>query len=128
MIAEAGGRNQPPSGNGSGWSAEELQRFQECRHQGDLFNETPRRLLDATPWIVHLIDRCQDPAYMTVIDSASSTGSSLRCRRATARGGKKNRRRRSRATFEIPFAANRVPMIFVGNQGGHATTPHRSPS
>jgi hypothetical protein len=34
----------------------------------------------------------------------------------------------TRNLFEIPFAANRAPMIFVGNQGGRATTPHRSPS
>lgn len=42
-----------------GWSADELQRFEEYRRQGDLFSETPPRLLDAPVWIVHLVYRCQ---------------------------------------------------------------------
>jgi hypothetical protein len=99
-----------------GWSAEELQRFEAYRHQGNLFNETPPRLLDAPPWIVHLIYRCRDPAcdgHRQRIIDWELTALQARYR---ARGEHELKTAVTRNFFEIPFAAGRSPMIFVGNQ------------
>jgi hypothetical protein len=99
-----------------GWNAEELQRFEAYRHQGNLFNETPPRLLDAPPWIVHLIYRCRDPAcdgHRQRIIDWELTALSARYR---TRGEDELKPALTRNFFEILFAANRAPMIFVGNQ------------
>lgn len=97
-----------------GWSADERQRFDDYRSQGDLFNETPPRLLDPPPWIVHLSYRCQAAKCgghrqriidweLTALQSRSRPEAELRA--AVTRN-----------FFEIPFASKRSPLIFVGNQ------------
>lgn len=99
-----------------GWTAGELHRFEEYRRQGDLFNETPPQLLDAPRWIVHLVYRCQDPAcdqHRQRIIDWELTALQARYRR---RGEDELKAAVTRNFLEIPFAADRSPMIFVGNQ------------
>jgi hypothetical protein len=99
-----------------GWSAEELQRFEEYRRQGDLFNETPPQLLDAPPWIVHLVYRCEEPGcerHRQRIIDWELTALQARYR---ARGEAELKAAVTRNFLDVPFAANRSSMIFVGNQ------------
>jgi hypothetical protein len=99
-----------------GWSADELARFDEYRLQGDLFRETPPRLLDTPPWTVHLIYRCQADNCgrheQRIIDRAL-TALQFRYRNRPEEDLKAAVRRNF---FEIPFASDRAAMIFVGNQ------------
>jgi hypothetical protein len=99
-----------------GWNAVELQRFAAYRQQGDLFNETPPRLLDAPPWIVHLHYRCTSPVCeghrqriidweLTALQSRYRSRSTPELKAAVERN-----------FFQIPFDAKRSPLIFVGNQ------------
>ncbi len=99
-----------------GWSTDELQRFDEYRQQGDLFNETPPRLLDAPSWVVHLVYRCQGPecsGHRQRIIDWELTALQARYR---ARSEEELKAAVTRNFFEIPFAAGRSPLIFVGNQ------------
>lgn len=99
-----------------GWSLDELDRFESYRRQGDLFNETPPRLLDPPSWIVHLIYRCQDPVcagHRQRIIDWELTALQARYRSRTE---EELRAAVTRNFFEIPFAVGRVPLIFVGNQ------------
>jgi hypothetical protein len=99
-----------------GWSAEELARFAEYRRQGDLFNETPPRLLDPPLWIVHLNYRCEAPQCdghrQRIIDWELSA---LQARYRN-RSEDELKAAVTRNFFEIPFASSRAPLIFVGNQ------------
>lgn len=99
-----------------GWSADELQRFESYRQQGDLFNETPPRLLDPPLWIVHMVYRCENRACdghrQRIIDWELTA---LQARYRT-RPEEELKAAVTRNFFEIPFAAGRSPLIFVGNQ------------
>jgi hypothetical protein len=99
-----------------GWSRDELQRFDDYRSQGDLFNETPPRLLDAPPWIVHLNYRCQRATCgghrQRIIDwELTALQGRYRNRAET-----ELKTAVTRNFLEIPFANTRSPLIFVGNQ------------
>jgi hypothetical protein len=99
-----------------GWSTQELERFEAYRRQGDLFNETPPRLLDAPLCIVHLRYRCEEAGcegHRQRIIDWELTALQARYR---ARGEDALKAAVTRNLLEIPFAANRSPMIFVGNQ------------
>jgi hypothetical protein len=100
----------------AGWSAHELERFQEYRQQGDLFAETPPRLLDAPPWIVHLVYRCEARRCarheQRIIDWELTA---LQARYRT-RPAPELKAAVTRNFLEIPFGPGRDPMIFVGNQ------------
>jgi hypothetical protein len=86
-----------------GWSAPELERFEEYRRQGDLFIETPPRLLEPPPWIVHLLYRCQhEPCQghrQRIIDW-ELTALQARYRR---RSEEKLKAAVTRNFFEVPF-------------------------
>ena len=99
-----------------GWSANELQRFQDYRQQGDLFQETPPRLLDPPPWTVHLVYRCQAQTCdgheqriidweLTALQARYRNRSEFELKAAVTHN-----------FFEVPFGPGRAPMIFVGNQ------------
>lgn len=99
-----------------GWSADELRRFEEYRQQGDLFNETPPRLLDAPLWIVRLVYHCQDVScggHQQRIIDWELTALQARYR---ARPENELKAAAMRNFFQIPFAVGRSPLIFVGNQ------------
>jgi hypothetical protein len=99
-----------------GWTADEMKRFEDYRQQGDLFAETPPQLLDAPAWIVHLVYRCQAPGCdrhrQRIIDWELTALQS----RFRSRGEDELKAAVTRNFLEIPFAANRSPLIFVGNQ------------
>ena len=99
-----------------GWSPDELRRFEEYRQQGDLFSETPPQLLDAPPWIVHLVYRCRDArcaGHQQRIIDWELTALQARYR---ARSEEELKGAVRHNFFEIPFASGRSPLIFVGNQ------------
>lgn len=99
-----------------GWSADELQRFDDYRSQGDLFNETPPRLLDAPPWIVHVNYQCHTATCgghrQRIIDWELTALQS----RYRSRPEAELKAAVTQKFFEIPFASKRSPLIFVGNQ------------
>lgn len=99
-----------------GWSTDELQRFEEYRRQGDLFNETPPRLLDAPQWFVHLAYRCHDAkcgGHRQRIIDWELTALQARYRTRTE---DELKAAVTRKFLDIPFSSKRSPMIFVGNQ------------
>lgn len=99
-----------------GWTSQELQRFDEYRQQGDLFREAPPRLLDPPPWIVRLIYRCQTPGCdrheQRIIDWELTALQSRYRRNSEA----EQKAAITHNFLEQPFAPNRAPLIFVGNQ------------
>lgn len=111
--AEASGLEFTPH---PGWTTDQLARFDEYRQQGDLFQEAPPRLLDAPPYIVHLLYRCDAPACgghrQRIIDWE------LTALQARYRGRTDGELRAAvtRNFLEVPFAGTRSPLIFVGNQ------------
>lgn len=99
-----------------GWKPDELARFEAYRRQGDLFQEMPPRLLDAPPLKVFLRYRCTREGCeghdQRILDW-EMTGLQARFRReprTTLTAAI------TRNFLEIPFAADRAPLIFVGNQ------------
>jgi hypothetical protein len=99
-----------------GWSASELQRFEQYRSQGDLFRESPPRLLDPPQFIVHLRYRCAmsecDGHAQRIIDWELTALQ----QRYRSRGEVQLKQVILRNFFRIPFGADRTPLIFVGNQ------------
>lgn len=99
-----------------GWTAEETKRFDDYRQQGDLFTETPPKLLEAPPFIVHIVYRCEAPGCdrhrQRIIDWELTALQS----RYRSRDEDELKAAVTRNFLEIPFAANRSPLIFVGNQ------------
>lgn len=98
-----------------GWSAEELARFEVYRRQGDLFREVSPSLLSAPALIVHLRYRCAAPGctghVQRIIDwELTALQHRYRQRPDDLRAAI------ARNFLKIPFATDRAPMIFVGNQ------------
>jgi hypothetical protein len=99
-----------------GWSAEQLNRFNAYRNQGDLFQETPPTLLDAPSFIVHLDYSCEAPAcgrHLQKIIDWELTALQFRYRR---RPDADLKAAVIRNFLEIPFSQERRPMLLVGNQ------------
>ena len=99
-----------------GWTASELERFEQYRRQGDLFRESPPQLLDPPQLVVHLKYKCT---------SADCDGHAQRImdweltalqRRFRTRDESDLRRAITQKFFQIPFGSERAPLIFVGNQ------------
>ena len=99
-----------------GWSRDQLRKFEVYRSQGTLFDEIPKPLLRPPRFRVRLRYRCEEPSCaghaQTIIDweltalqahHRYSSDAEL-CAAITHR------------FFEIPFAAKKDPLLFVGNQ------------
>jgi hypothetical protein len=99
-----------------GWSKEELARFDAYRNQGDLFREAPPTLLDAPRLVVHMEYRCQEQGcagHLQKIIDWELTALQLRFQRKSSAELKAAI---TRNFLDIPFADDRNPMVFVGNQ------------
>lgn len=99
-----------------GWTDEQLARFDEYRNQGDLFRETPPRLLDPPRLIVQLSYHCTAEGcrgHVQRIIDWELTALQLRYR------GRSDSELEAAITsnfFAVPFGSERAPMLFVGNQ------------
>jgi hypothetical protein len=99
-----------------GWTAEQISRFAQYKSQGDLFQDVPPRLLDPPRLIVHLAYRCEEWRCLghrqRIIDLE------LTALQAKYRGRSDDELKAAikRNFLEIPFANDRAPMVFVGNQ------------
>ena len=99
-----------------GWSARQLEQFDAYKNQGDLFRETPARVLEAPRWIVHLRYECESEnchGHSQRIIDWELTALQARFRNRSDADLMTAVRRNF---FEIPFAADRAPLILVGNQ------------
>jgi hypothetical protein len=99
-----------------GWTAEQLQRFEDYRNQGDLFSEVPPRMLDAPRFVVSLKYRCEAQACgghdQRIIDWELNA-LQFRCRDLP---DDELRASIVDKFFGNPFAEHKSPLIFVGNQ------------
>jgi hypothetical protein len=94
-----------------GWTPEQLGRFDEYRNQGDLFRETPPRLLDPPRLVVQLSYHCETEdcnGHIQRIIDWELTALQLRYR------GQSDSELKSAITnnfLAIPFGPGRAPMI-----------------
>lgn len=99
-----------------GWTKDQLDRFEHYRNQGDLFRESPPRLLDPPRLQVKLNFQCQEPyckGHAPGIIDWELTALQHRYQGRTD-GELKDAIRTN--FYEKPFAPDRLPLIFVGNQ------------
>jgi hypothetical protein len=100
----------------AGWTPEQLARFDEYKNQGDLFRETPPRLLDPPRLMVQLSYHCETEdckGHTQRIIDWELTALQLRYR------GQSDSELKAAITnnfLAIPFGPERAPKIFVGNQ------------
>ncbi|MCK6212304.1 hypothetical protein KZX45_17310 [Georgenia sp. EYE_87] len=99
-----------------GWSPDELERFRIYSQQGDLFQETPPKLLDAPPFEARLKYCCNER------DCTSHTQRiidwELNALQHSLRHHPEDRLRESikKNFFHQMFGRDKQPLIFVGNQ------------
>jgi hypothetical protein len=99
-----------------GWTPEQLARFEAYRNQGDVFRDAPAQILDPPRLNVRLSYDCTANScrgHQQRIIDWELTALQHRFRQRTASD---LQAAITRNFFEVPFAAERAPMIFVGNQ------------
>lgn len=99
-----------------GWSQEQIARFDRYRMQGDLFRDAPPILLEPPLLHVHLQFHCQEKGCSGHALGTIDWELTAFQHRFRGRSGAELEAAIRHKFYEVPFGADRQPMIFVGNQ------------